>query len=116
MSGYYKKDSLSSQDINSNSPYHENITIVLHNGEMNSNGFISLTMRKYITQYTSGVITYYLSIEDLLHDIRANRYAFDIDKLSSIYKDLANYRQKNNVPIGGNRHKIDIDRTYKRGV
>ncbi len=64
------------------------VTIVLHNGVMNTNGFISITMSEFNTQFSSDKAKPYNSIEALIEKIKDSNYKFDLTELTNKYNTL----------------------------
>lgn len=107
---YHKKEVLSNQ--NKLSTYQisngfcwQAVTIVLHNGVMNTNGFISITMSEFNTQFSSDKAKPYNSIEALIEKIKDSNYKFDLTELTNKYNNLVELRTSLGIPEGVNCHE-----------
>lgn len=106
---YHKKETLNNQYKLSaaqiaNGCYWQNITLVLHNGVMNSNGFVSITMSEFNTQYSSDKAKTYNSLAELKNKIKEMNYNVDIAELTIKYNSLTLLRKELNIPEGFNRN------------
>lgn len=106
---YHKKETLSNQcklsaSQISNGCHWQNITLVLHNGIMNSNGFISITMTEFNTQYSSDKAKAYNSLAELEEKIKKENYSFSLSELNAKYNLLVQMRKELNIPEGFNRN------------
>jgi len=110
MSNYHKKDAVFADTPHSS--YKEKCLMVLHNGEMNNNGFISITTCECITQHTSGFIRAYVTLEDLIKRIKEKELNLNLESILNLYTALEKTRNDLKLPIAKNRHEWREGKTY----
>lgn len=107
MSFYYKKERISNQKkaLENQNPYYEYITLCLHDGTINNNGFISITLTPYNTEYSSGNAIKFKNLKELFKEIKEKNYHFDLKAIAKTYKSISKYRRDKKLPKGKDNKK-----------
>ncbi len=80
------------------------ITMVLHNGVMNADGFISITMSEFNTQHSSDRAKSYEHINDLIKKVHESGYRMNLQDIIDKYESLVKLRKEKNLPEATSLH------------